>query len=86
MMVGDEAQGMRGVLELNYPIDHGIVNNWEYMEKIWQHTFTNELRVKPEEHPVMLTEAPANPKANREKNDSDHVRHFQRSEIICLHP
>jgi len=66
-LVGDEAQGMRGVMTLHYPIDHGIVTNWDYMEKVWQHTFTSELRVSPEEHPVMLTEAPANPKANREK-------------------
>merc|ERR1712125_187076 len=66
-LVGDEAQGMRGVMKLHHPIDHGIVNNWDDMEKIWQHTFTSELRVNPEEHPVMLTEAPLNPKANREK-------------------
>ena len=60
--VGDEAQQKRGVLRLESPIDHGIIKNWEDMEKVWHHTIFNELKVSPEEHPVLMTEAPLNPK------------------------
>jgi len=50
---------------LKYPIEHGIVNNLDDMEKIWDHAFYNVRSARGP--PVLLTEAPLNPKANREK-------------------
>ena len=61
--VGDEAQRKRGVVNIKYPIEHDIVHCYKLddMEKIWIQMFFVELRVTPEEHPVLLTEAPLNP-------------------------
>jgi len=75
--IGDEAQKMRGVLNLKYPIESGIVTEWAQMEKVWDYCFSNELRVDPAEHKIMLTEAPGNPKANREKMTSIMFETFQ---------
>ena len=65
--VGNEALSKGGLLSLKYPIEHGIVTNWDDMEKIWHHIFYNELHVDPSEHPVLITEASHNPQANRQK-------------------
>eukprot|EP00927_Polykrikos_kofoidii_P079856 TRINITY_DN76692_c0_g1_i1.p1 TRINITY_DN76692_c0_g1~~TRINITY_DN76692_c0_g1_i1.p1 ORF type:complete len:389 (+),score=66.45 TRINITY_DN76692_c0_g1_i1:41-1168(+) len=66
--VGNDVQSnIRGLLRLTCPIQHRIVTDWDDMELIWHHTFYNVLRVAPEEHPVLLTEATMNPKANRER-------------------
>ena len=65
--VGGEAQRKCGILFLRYPIEHGVVTNWDDMECIWHNIFYNELRVLPEKCTVLQTEVPLNPKANKEK-------------------
>lgn len=62
MYVCDKAQQYRGVLTIDRPIKHGIVTSWDQMELIWRHIFRDELRTNPEEHPVLLTDKPLNPK------------------------
>lgn len=65
--LGESAMEKRGVFNISYPVEHGIVNDWGEMEAIWRHTFENTLRINPEEHAVIVTEAPFNPKKNRER-------------------
>ena len=55
------------VIGSSLPIQRGIVNNWEAMEKLWHRIFYDDLKIAPELHPVMLTESVLGPKANRER-------------------
>jgi centractin len=65
--IGNKAQENRGLLTLRYPIEHGIVTDWDDIEKIWGSVFQNDLKTNVEDHPILLTEAPLNPKAHRER-------------------
>jgi len=67
IMVGDEAAALRNMLQITYPIDNGIIRNWEDMQYVWDYTFQEKLKVTPSECKIMLTEAPLNPVANRKK-------------------
>ena len=68
LFVGPKAQEHRGLLSIRYPMEHGIVTDWNDMERIWQYIYSkDQLQTFSEEHPVLLTEAPLNPRRNREK-------------------
>lgn len=64
--IGETALKKRGILNLKNPIKHGIVTDWNDMQRIYEEIYNNELRVSPEEFPALVTEAPMNPKAHRE--------------------
>ncbi|KAI2659565.1 Beta-centractin [Labeo rohita] len=68
LFIGPKAEEHRGLLSVRYPMEHGIVKDWNDMERIWQYVYSKEqLQTFSEEHPVLLTEAPLNPSKNRER-------------------
>lgn len=51
--VGKELETRRGLCHLEYPIRHGIVENWDLMELIWKHIYSrDQLGLDSREHPV----------------------------------
>ncbi|KFD71891.1 hypothetical protein M514_16001 [Trichuris suis] len=53
---------------IHYPMEHGVITNWNDMELIWQYLYGKDmLQTFPEEHPVLLTEPALNPMRNRER-------------------
>lgn len=78
--VGNEAQIRRGLLKLNYPINHGIVENWNDLELIWNQVLCNDLinnyknhnennntEIKLNDHTILLADHPFNPRKQKEK-------------------
>lgn len=68
VLVGAKAEHHRGALTLSYPMEHGVVQNWQDMERIWRHVYAKEnLNVPSEDHAVLLTEPPLNPTLTKDK-------------------
>lgn len=65
--IGEEIRLKMDLLDLKYPMENGFIKNWDDMEKLWFHTFYNEIKVEPEEFSVLLSETPLNPRSSREK-------------------
>ena len=64
---GKEAVARRSELDVKHMIEHGIVTNWGDFEKLLHHVFYRELKIAPEEHAFLISEAPIGPKVNRER-------------------
>ena len=66
-IIGSEAEKKFGILNISYPIQGGIIVNWDEMERIWANTFYGELKISPEEHNLLLSESPFITRKDREK-------------------
>lgn len=49
VFIGRKAQELRGLLKIKYPIEHGIVSDWDDMERIWKYIYEEELKTASEE-------------------------------------
>lgn len=63
---GDEIDDVRGKVSVTFPLENGIIENFGDMELLWEHTYA-QLDVDPQDHAVLLTEPPFNPKVSRER-------------------
>jgi len=69
-MLGDEANPLRSLLDISYPIAEGRIQNWDDFTELWNYTFRTRMGL-PEgdlkDYSIMVTEAALNPVANRKK-------------------
>ncbi|KAM7347440.1 uncharacterized protein ACRADG_007001 [Cochliomyia hominivorax] len=65
--VGTEAQQRRVILNLNSPIERGIITNWDDLEIYFNYIFQEALQINPSLYNILLTETLNNPSRNREK-------------------
>lgn len=63
-LIGNEALDQEN---FTYPIEHGIIQNFDHIERLFEHIFTKELDVSTKDHPVLVTQPPKNPQRDKEK-------------------
>jgi centractin len=54
VFIGQRAQELRGLLKIRYPLEHGIVTDWDDMERIWEWVYGEGLKTLSEEVRMLL--------------------------------
>ena len=84
--IGNDAEAKRGVLNLTHPIKRVIVKNWDYVEKIWDHIFKQELKAYSEDYNILITHPLKNLKENIEKTAQIMFETFNVKALNLSHP
>ena len=67
IMICDEITPVRQYLDLTFPVEHGVIKNWDDESEVLNYLFKEKLKINNEDHQVLITEAPMNPLENRKK-------------------
>ena len=82
--VGNDAQAMRGVLKIVYPLSRGQIMDWNAFYEILNHIFYNVLRIEVKEHPVIYSEPILNPPNLREHLAKVFFETYQAQSIVIF--
>jgi len=63
----DKVNYRRDHMEIIRPINAGVIEDWDTVERLWQHTLNIRLRVRSNEHPLLMSEVAYNTKQDRQK-------------------
>ena len=83
---GDLAYKYRGLCKLSYPIQNGIITNWNDIIQLWQYLYSDVLNIKKCDHPVLITETPLNPISNRIRMAQIYLEYFDVPSIYFIPP
>ena len=64
---GNPAFGSRDTHQLHYPIQRGVITDFDHIEKLLEHVFRDELNLDLQKMHVLMTDSPTNPKENKMK-------------------
>lgn len=71
ILVGDQVTESKERLKTSYPMEYGIVQNWDDMERIWKYALGGKTE------PVLLTESTLSPQSNKVKGAEIFFEKFQ---------
>ena len=53
--IGEEAMTLNPqIYSVNYPVRHGLIDNWDLMERFWERSIFQYLKSEPEDHFFLL--------------------------------
>lgn len=67
IVLAERASENRKYLDISYPVDNGVIRQWDDMTSLWRYAFDQKLSIDPKNSRVLLTEPASNPKSNRKK-------------------
>ncbi|KAH0788078.1 Actin, gamma [Histomonas meleagridis] len=75
--IGHDALRRKNTKSVTCPIENRTIVDYESIEQIWKEIIQNKLKLKPEEHPVLITESPYATKISRERSIEIMMEKFQ---------